>query len=156
VRAAAHRLESETETQLLLWLQSLGARSLEALVRIWLAGEGFSLVATLPPGRGLGKLVADDPDPEEEDGRTLVLIVPRKTVLEPKLWEGDAERNGCTSTLVFAMNDNGEPSLGDARMITARDLTAWMLRRGIGVRTLTIQIPVLDADLIESIGGLDT
>jgi hypothetical protein len=155
VRAAAHRLESETETQLLLWLQSLGARSLESLVRIWLAGEGFSLVATLPPGRGLGKLVADDPDPEDEDGRTLVLIVPRKTPLEPKSWEGEAERNGCTSTLVFAMTDNGEPP-GDARTISARELAAWMLRRGIGVRTLTIQIPVLDADLIESIGGLDT
>jgi hypothetical protein len=156
VRAAAHRLEAETEAQLLLWLQSLGARSLESLVRIWLAGEGFSLVATLPPARGLGKLVVEDPDPEEEDGRTLVLIVPRKTPLDPKSWEGEAERNGCSNTLVFAMNDNGGEAPGDARTVAVRELASWMLRRGIGVRTMTVQIPVLDADLIESIGGLDT
>jgi hypothetical protein len=154
VRVAAHRLEAETEAQLLLWLQSLGARSLESLVRIWLADEGFSLLVTLPPTRGLGKLVVEDPDPEDDDGRTLVLIIPRKTGLEPKLWEGEAERNGCGATLVFSMSD-GEP-LGDARTISARELTAWLLRHGIGVRTLTIQIPVLDAGLIESIGGLDT
>jgi hypothetical protein len=156
LRVAAHRLEAETEAQLLLWLQSLGARSLESLVRIWLAGEGFSILATLPPTRGLGKLVAEDPDPEDDDGRTLVLIVPRKTALEPKLWEGEAERNGCGNTLVFTMSDNGVEAFGDARIVSARELTTWLLRRGIGVRTLTIQIPVLDAGLIESIGGLDT
>jgi hypothetical protein len=121
-----------------------------------LAGEGFSLLATLPPTRGLGKLVAEDPDPEDDDGRTLVLILPRKTAIEPKLWEGEAERNGCGSTLLFAMSDATTEPLGDARTISARELTTWMLRRGIGVRTLTIQIPVLDPGLIESIGGLDT
>jgi hypothetical protein len=161
-RAALLALESETEAQLLLWLQSLGARSLEALVRMWLDREGFALVTTLPPSRGLGKLVVDDPEPEEEDGRTLVLIVPRKTSLEPKLWDGEAERNGCAATLVFTMIDPpadpaGGPLAGvDARVIFARDLTRWMLRQGIGVRTLEVRVPVLDPDLIESIAGLDT
>jgi hypothetical protein len=156
LRAAARTLERETEEQLLLWLQSLGARSLESLVRIWLAREKFTLIATLPPSRGLGKLLVDDPEPEEEEGRTLVLIFPRKTSLEPKLWDGEAERNGCASTLVFAMCEPVEQSIGDTRVIFARDLVRWMLRHGIGVRPLKIEVPVLDANLIESVGGLDT
>ena len=157
VRNAARQLEQETEAQLLMWLQSLGARSLEALVRVWLAREKFSLIATLPPSRGLGKLIVEDPDPEEEDGgRTLVLIFPRKTTLEPKLWDGEAERNGCAATLVFAMGEPSEPIPSDTRVIFARDLVRWLLAAGIGVKTLTIEVPVLDANLIESIGGLDT
>jgi hypothetical protein len=156
-RAALLALEAETETQLLLWLQSLGARSLEALVRIWLEREDFALVATLPPSRGLGKLVADDPDPDDDDGRTLVLIVPRKTNLEPKLWDGEAERNGCSATLVFSMADSTDPGgLGDARVIFAKDFARWLMRQGIGVQTLELRVPVLDANLIESIAGLDT
>lgn len=156
-RTAARQLESETETQLLMWLQSLGARSLEALVRIWLAREKFNLVATLPPSRGLGKLIAEDPDPDEDDGgRTLVLIFPRKTSLEPKLWDGEAERNGCVQTLVFAMSEPTEEVPNDTRALFARDFVRWLLEQGIGVRQLTIEVPVLDANLIESIGGLDT
>jgi hypothetical protein len=156
-RAALLALESETETQLLLWLQTLGAPSLEALVRIWLEREDFALVATLPPSRGLGKLVVDDPEPDEDDGRALVLIVPRKTSLEPKLWDGEAERNGCSATLVFSMSDPADPSaFGDARVIFAKDFARWLLRHGIGVQTLEVRVPVLDANLIESIAGLDT
>ena len=157
MRTAVRELEKETESQLLLWLQSLGARSLESFVRIWLAHEGFGILATLPPSRGLGKLVVEDPDPEDDDGRTLVLIVPRKTNLEPKLWDGEAERNTCANTLVFAMSDSMADQAGpDTRVVFAREFVRWLLRSGIGVRTLNIQVPVLDADLIESIGGLDT
>jgi hypothetical protein len=158
-RAALLALEGETESQLLLWLQSLGARSLEALVRIWLEREDYGLVATLPPSRGLGKLVVDELELEDEDGRTLVLIVPRKTSLEPKLWDGEAERNGCSGTLVFAMSDPpSDPAAlpGEARVIFAKDFARWLLRQGIGVQTLEIKVPVLDANLIESIAGLDT
>ncbi|KIG13457.1 hypothetical protein DB30_08053 [Enhygromyxa salina] len=157
MRTAVRELEKETSAQLLLWLQSLGARSLESFVRIWLAHEGFGILSTLPPSRGLSKLVAEDPDPEDDDGRTLVLIVPRKTNLEPKLWEGEAERNTCASTLVFAMSDSmAEPAGADTRVVLANEFVRWLLRSGIGVRSLNIQVPVLDADLIESIGGLDT
>ncbi|MCA9700752.1 MAG: winged helix-turn-helix domain-containing protein, partial [Myxococcales bacterium] len=112
-RRALHDLERETEEQLLLWLQSLGARSLESLVRIWLDREGFSLAATLPPARGLGKLIADDPEVDEDDARTLVLIIPRKTAPDPRLWEGEAERNNCAATLVFTMGDRSM-AMGDA------------------------------------------
>lgn len=156
-RSAIRTLEQETEKQLLLWLQSLGARSLESLVRIWLAREDYNLVATLPPSRGLGKLVVDDPDPDDDDGRTLVLIVPRKTSLEPKLWDGEAERNKCAQTMVFAMCEPiNDSSIGDTRVIFAPELTRWLLRNGIGVRTIRFEVPVLDAGLIESIAGLDT
>lgn len=155
LRDAARLLEKETRDQLLAWLQSLGARALESLVRIWLATEKFSLVATLPPSRGLGKLIVDDPDPEEDDGRTLVLIFPRKTSLEPKLWDGEAERNNCSSTLVFAMCEPSEP-LGDARVVFAREFSDWLASHGVGVKPIKIEVPALDANLIESIGGLDT
>lgn len=155
LRDAALTLEKETRDQLLAWLQSLGARALESLVRIWLATEKFNLVATLPPSRGLGKLIVEDPDPEEDDGRTLVLIFPRKTSLEPKLWDGEAERNNCSNTLVFAMCEPSE-SLGDARVVFAREFSQWLLRHGVGVKPIKIEVPALDANLIESIGGLDT
>ena len=155
LRDAARALEKETRDQLLAWLQSLGARALESLVRIWLATEKFKLVATLPPSRGLGKLIVEDPDPEEDDGRTLVLIFPRKTSLEPKLWDGEAERNNCSNTLVFAMCEPSE-SLGEARVVFAREFSEWLLRHGVGVKPLKIEVPALDANLIESIGGLDT
>ena len=110
---------------------------------------------------GLGKLVVDDPEPEDDDGRTLVLIVPRKTSLEPKLWDGEAERNTLRGTLVFTMFDcPAVPQAGrggtDARVMFAKDFARWLLRNSIGVRTLEVQVPVLDANLIESIGGLDT
>ncbi len=153
-RRAILVLESETEKQLILWLQALGARALESLVRIWLEREDYALAATLPPSRGLGKLIAEDP--EDEDGRTLVLIVPRKTALEPKLWDGEAERNACASTLVFAMGEGEESSFGDTRVIGATELARWLLRNQIGVRTIRFEVPVLDADLIEAVAGLDT
>ncbi len=154
-RVAVHRAEQETSTQILLWLQSLGVRSLEALVRVYLEREGFALLATLPPSRGLGKLVVDDPEAEEGEGRTLVLVVPRRTSLEPKFWDGEAERNRCSGTMVFAMGESGE-NLGDARVTFGPELGLWLLRRGIGVRTVRFDVPLLDADFIESISGLDT
>ena len=78
LREAARVLERETQDQLLLWLQSLGARALESLVRIYLQREGFSLLSALPPSRGLGKLVVEDPEPEFDEARVLAkaLVVP--------------------------------------------------------------------------------
>lgn len=157
-RRALLSLEQESERQLLQWLQALGARSLEALVRIWLDREEHAIVASLAPGRGLGKLVVEDPEADDEDGRLLVLVVPRKTPVEAKLWEGEAERNGCSGILLFAMGEVGE--LGGAgpepRWIGAPELARWLIRQRIGVRVARFEVPVLDADLIESIAGLDT
>jgi hypothetical protein len=157
-RRALLALEQESERQLLQWLQTLGARSLEALVRVWLDREEHAVVATLAPGRGLGKLIVEDPEADDEEGRLLVLIVPRKTPVEPKLWEGEAERNGCTGILLFAMGE--VPELGasgpEPRIIGAAELTRWLIRQRIGIRVARFEVPVLDADLIESIAGLDT
>lgn len=155
-RDAALALENETRLQLVGWLGSLGARALESLVRMYLQREGYNLVATLPPGRGLGKLIAEDPDGDDEDAKALVLVVPRRTSLEPKLWDGEAERNQCSSTLVFSMADSGAERVGDARVLYAPELAEWLSRHQIGINRVSVEVPVLDASVIESIGGLDT
>ena len=72
---------------------------------MYLQREGYRMLATLPPSRGLGKLVVEDPEGEEEDSRVLVLVVPRKTAPEAKMWDGEAERNRCSSILMFSMGD---------------------------------------------------
>ncbi len=153
LREGARTTEKETSAQLLAWLQSLGARALESLVRIYLEREGYTLVSSLPPSRGLAKLVVDDAE-SDEDGRTLCVVIPRKTSVDAKSWDGEADRNGCHAHLFFAMG-NGADDL-DGRVIGANELAAWMSRNRIGVQTLTLEVPVLDPTFIESIAGLDT
>lgn len=154
LRAAADLLDGETTNQLVQWLLSLGPRSLEALARIYLEREGFSLVTTLPPVRGVGKLVVQDPEAEEEDGRLLVIVLPRKAGLDPSSWAGDAERNTCGGHLVFAMGE--APDLQEQRTVGPHEFARWLRTQGIGVTTLAIEVTVLDPTVIESIGGLDT
>ncbi|MCR9166249.1 MAG: winged helix-turn-helix domain-containing protein [Nannocystaceae bacterium] len=153
LRESARTLERETATQLLAWLQSLGARALESLVRIYLEREGYALASALPPSRGMGKLVVDDPESDEE-GRTLCVVIPRKTSVDPKNWEGEADRNGCGAHLFFCMGDGGDDL--DGRSIGAAELAEWMTRNRIGVETLTLEVPVLDPTFVESVAGLDT
>lgn len=156
-RRALLALEQESEKQLLLWLQALGARSLETVARMWLDREDHTVLATLAPARGLGKLIVEDPEADDQDGRVLVLLVPRKAAIEPKVWEGEAERNECGSTLVFAMGEAGSDlASADTRVIGASELARWLIRQRIGVRIAHFEVAVLDADLIESIAGLDT
>lgn len=152
LREGARTLEKETATQLLAWLQSLGARALESLVRIYLEREGYTLVSALPPSRGVGKLVVEDPD-GDEDGRVLCVVVPRKTGIDTKNWEGEADRNGCGGHLFFCMGDADDL---DGRTIGAAELAEWMSRQRIGVQSLTLEVPVLDPTFIESVAGLDT
>lgn len=154
LRVAADVLDAETTNQLVQWLQSLGPRSLEALARIYLEREGFSLVTTLPPVRGVGKLVVQDPEAEDEDGRLLMIVLPRKAGLDPSSWAGDAERNSCGGHLVFAMGE--APDLSEQRTIGPHEFARWLRTQGIGVTTLAIEVTVLDPTVIESIGGLDT
>lgn len=155
LRAALAAVDEETTAQIVQWLQSLGPRALEAIVRMYLEREGFGLIATLPPTRGVGKLVVSDPESEDEDGRLLALVLPRKTAVDATAWAGDGERNACGGTLVFAM---GEPPdlAGEVRMVSAHELARWLRTAGIGVSTMTIEVTVLDATVIESISGLDT
>ena len=155
LRAAVDALDAETTNQLVQWLQSLGPRSLEALVRMYLDREGFGLVMTLPPTRGVGKLVVLDPESDEEEGKLLTLVLPRKTTVDASAWAGDAERSGCAGHLVFAMGEAPEFS-GEARTIHAHELARWLRTQGIGVSTMPIEVTVLDPTVIESIGGLDT
>ena len=155
LRAAVDAVDAETTAQLVQWLQSLGPRALEALVRMYLEREGFGLVATLPPTRGVGKLVVIDPESDDEDGKLLALVLPRKTAVDPSAWAGDGERNGCAGQLVFAMGEAPE-SQGEQRTIHAHELARWLRAQGIGVSTMPIEVTVLDPTVIESIGGLDT
>lgn len=154
LRVAADLLDGETTNQLVQWLQVLGPRSLEALARIYLEREGFSLVTTLPPVRGVGKLVVQDPEAEDEDGRVLVLVLPRKAGLDASNWAGDSERNSCSGHLVFAMGE--APDLAEQRTVGPHEFARWLRTQGIGVTTLAIEVTVLDPTVIESIGGLDT
>lgn len=154
LRVAADLLDGETTNQLVQWLQSLGPRSLEALARIYLEREGFGLVTTLPPVRGVGKLVVQDPEAEDEDGRVLVLVLPRKAGLDASNWAGDSERNSCGGHLVFAMGE--APDLAEQRTVGPHEFARWLRTQGIGVTTLAIEVTVLDPTVIESIGGLDT
>ncbi|MCX4245814.1 winged helix-turn-helix domain-containing protein [Paraliomyxa miuraensis] len=156
LRGAARVVETETREQLIQWLQSLGARALESLVRIHLQREGYSLVSALPPSRGLGKLVVEDPEPEFEDSRLLVLVIPRRTALEARAWDGEAERNHCGGVVMFAMGELDDAASGDARVIGAGELAQWMVDQQVGVDRLAIEVPVIDPTFIESIGGLDT
>lgn len=158
VREAVRVLEAETQNQLLQWLQALGARSLESLVRMWLSFEGYPLLSALPPSRGLGKLVVDDPDPEDDESRTLVLVVPRRTPLEAKLWDGELERNTCGQLLVFCMGDvPDDVSVGDGgRIIGTTELVAWLTEHKVAVDEFTLSVRVLEPSIIESVAGLDT
>lgn len=153
LRDAARTLERETGAQLLAWLQSLGARALESLVRVYLEREGYALASALPPSRGVGKLIIDDPD-ADDDGRSLCVVIPRKTSIDPKSWEGEADRNGCGGHLFFCMGEGGDEL--DGRTIGASELAEWMTRNRIGVQTLTVEVPVLDPTFVESVAGLDT
>lgn len=155
-REALLTVEHETHAQLIGWLQSLGARALESLVRIWLTRESFQLMAALPPGRGVGKLVVDDPESEEDNSRTLVVVIPKRTPVEAKLWEGELERNNCASLQLFAMGDTPDDVASDARVIGAEELAQWLLHHRIGVGSVRVEVPVLDATFIESVAGLDT
>ncbi|HWB76183.1 MAG TPA: hypothetical protein VG755_14535, partial [Nannocystaceae bacterium] len=156
LREALRELEHETNAQMIQWLQSLGARALESLVRIWLRQEGHVLHASLPPGRGVGRLVVDDPEADDDEARLLVAVVPRRTAFDPKAWEGEPERHHCSGVVVFAMGDNVEEQAGDARVIGAVELGVWLREHGIGVQRVTLEITVLDPTVIESVAGLDS
>lgn len=156
VRDAVRDLDREVSTQLLQWLQTLGTRGLESLVRVWLRREGHPLVSTLAPNRGVGRLIAEDGDAEDDESRQLIVVVPRRTPWDPKAWEGEPERHGCQSTVVFAMGEVGDDAAGDARVIGAAELVAWLRDQGIGVTRWTFDVTVLDATVIESVAGLDS
>ena len=86
-----------------------------------------------------------------------MLVVPKRTAPDASLWEGETERNSCTAMLVFAMGElPDDHGFGDARIIGASELSAWLFEHGVGVERLQVAATVLDPTFIESIGGLDT
>lgn len=157
LQAAVRAVDQETTTQLVQWLQALGPRGLEAVARIWLEREGYALAGTLPPSRGVAKLLVYDPESDDDEAKLLVLILPRKAGVDPAAWAGDLERAPATGCLVFAMGElPAEAPWGDARTLTPPELAAWLRSQEIGVSTLKLELTVLDPTIIESISGLDT
>ena len=81
----------------------------------------------------------------------------RKASLDPSAWSGDLERMQAAGTLVFVMAEiPAEPPWGDARVVGAGELAAWMCAHGVGVTAVPVAAAVLDPAQLESIGGLDT
>ena len=101
-------------------------------------------------------MVVDDPETEEDNGRSLVVVIPKRTQVEPKLWEGELERNNCALLHLFAMGETPDDVASDARVIGAEELAQWLMHHRIGVDSVRIEVPVLDATFIESVAGLDT
>ncbi len=150
-------VHAEVESQLVQWVASLGLRALESLVRIYLEREGHALQASLPPGRGLGKLIVTDPDSDDDDPRALVWIAPRKTAVDPGSWQSELERSNCGGMILFTMTEqNPAIDWGDARVIHADDLARWLRQQNLAVEQVPLSVTVLDPTFIESISGLDT
>lgn len=163
LHAAIATLNAEIANHFVQWLQTLGARGLEAVARIWLAREGYPVLATLPPSRGIAKLVVADPEgesePESEDdeAKLLVLILPRRAGVEPSAWVGDLDRVQASGCVVFCMGEvPADPPWGDSRVITAPDMAGWLRSQGVGISPLPVAVGGLDPTVLESISGLDT
>ena len=158
LREAVRRMEDEIEGHLAGWIGTLGVRALEAVVRMYLSDEGYAMAATLSPHKGTGRLIVQDPEFEGDEARTLVVVIPRKVGVDPRLWQGEADKQNCARVLVVtggAWPESFDPPEG-GRALAAPDLAAWMRRAGLGVATHAVRIPLLDPAVIESIAGLDS
>jgi hypothetical protein len=171
LHTAIGALNAEITNHFTQWLQTLGPRGLEAVVRIWLAREGYPVLATLPPSRGIAKLVIGDPDAESDaeleddengaanasNGKLLALILPRRAGVDASAWAGDLERTQASGALVFCMGDApAEPPWGEARVVTAAELAEWLRGQGVGITPVPLTVGSLDPTVLESISGLDT
>lgn len=157
VRKALRVLEKETSEQLVRWLEGVGARALDALIRIYLEKESIQVVSTLASGRGMSRLIAQELDPEEGPINWLVLGVPKKASLDVRALDTELERNSCAAAMIFCMGDaSAFGSLADVRVVSVRQLAEWLLQSGVAVETLEFKVPVLNPWVLESIGGLDT
>ncbi|MCY0985619.1 hypothetical protein OV203_00655 [Nannocystis sp. ILAH1] len=165
LHAAIAALNNEIANAFVQWLQTLGPRGLEAVARIWLTREGYPVLATLPPSRGIAKLVIGDiegesdseSEEEETNPKLLALILPRRAGIDASAWAGDLERTQASGCLVFCMGDAPpEAPWGDSRVVTAHELAAWLRAQGVGISPLSVAIGALDPTVLESISGLDT
>jgi hypothetical protein len=157
MRKAARVLERETGEHLVRWLESLGARALEAVVRIFCEREQFPILSSLPASRGMTRMVIEDPEGEEGSTHTLVFVIPRRANFDHRQIESEIDKSGCPAVMAFIMGDIPDAAwIDDSKVISARQLAAWMLEHGIAVEKVTYTASVLDPAVIESIAGLDT
>lgn len=157
VRKALRVLEKETSEQLVRWLEGVGARALDALMRIYLEKESIQVISTLASGRGITRLIAQEFDPEEGPMNWLVVGVPKKATFDSRALDTELERNNCAAAMIFCMGDaSAFGALADIRVVSVRQLAEWLLQSGVAVETLEFRVPVLNPWVLESIGGLDT
>lgn len=157
VRKAIRVLEKETSEQLVRWLEGVGARALDALIRIYLEKESIQVISTLASGRGITRLIAQEYDPEEGPMNWLVVGVPKKATFDSRALDTELERNNCAAAMIFCMGDaSAFGALADIRVVSVRQLAEWLLQSGVAVETLEFRVPVLNPWVLESIGGLDT
>jgi hypothetical protein len=154
LRSAQAEVAKQTELQLRAWLTGLGPRGLETLVRMYLTREGYRVRSTMVPARGICRMVVEDGEGDEE--RYLVVVAPKKATFEAGVMESEAERANCVGVLAFVMGDADDEVSLDSRVISVGEFCGWMIRNGVGVQQLTLEAPVLEARVIESIRGLDT
>lgn len=124
------------------------------MVRMYLKREGYRVRSTMVPARGICRMVVEDEDGDED--RYLAVVAPKKAAFEMRVMESEAERASCAGVIAFVMGDADDEAALDSRVISAREFCEWMIRTGVGVRRLTLEAPVLEARVIESIRGLDT
>lgn len=157
VRKALRVLERETQEQLVRWLEGLGARALDALVRVYLERESCYVISTLPSGRGITRLIVHDPNGEDGPSQTLILVVPKKSNVDARALEAEIERNNCSGVLIFAMGEVAGADWGeDMRLMDVREFAGWLTENGIATEKVNFELSVLNPWVIESIGGLDT
>lgn len=154
LRSAQAEVAKQTDLQLRAWLTGLGPRGLETLVRMYLTREGYRVRSTMVPARGICRMLVEDGEGDEE--RYLVVVAPKKAAVEMRVLESEAERASCVGVLAFVMGDADDEVSLDSRVISVGEFCAWMIRNGVGVQQLTLEAPVLEARVIESIRGLDT
>ena len=130
-----------------VWVDAAGAAALDAMVADE-AAVRFS--GPFHPAYKLAPTLRDVAVETTGDGATVTVDV-----------QVVAAEAGAVDTVTAGRTVVREPTTADGLTsltveVGAGELADWMRRNRIGVETLTLEVPVLDATFVESVAGLDT